>query len=324
MPSTTDQKSRERLNVSIRRLEVLVADNQRRPDLDLTALYRLNGLGKDLGDALDQMVEADFTDVEFGVTLAMPVGLRQRKAEAQAARYRLARDRRLLEQEMFSISHEISEASQRIDFAYREYEKAKLRLESAVEWADGARLRYMNPAPDSSSTNWMLQNLDDYFRALRFRTDAAIDVAASLNRYNVELVGYEEIKGTLLDFFAIEYLGDPCRQTARLRPSGARCPPVIVTQTPDAESTLGSEPALADPSAESTHENEEASESSVEELPMPTPEAESTLNREPLADTSTESKLEGQNESKPSIAELLPPTPVWPKTSTPLEISIKP
>ncbi len=48
---------RQRLNVSIRRLEVLVADNQRKPDLDFTALYRMNGLGEDLGDALDQMVE---------------------------------------------------------------------------------------------------------------------------------------------------------------------------------------------------------------------------------------------------------------------------
>ena len=228
---------RQRLNVSIRRLEVLVADNQRKPDLNFTALYRMNGLGKDLGDALDQMVESEFTDMELGLTLAMPVGLRQRKAEAQEARYRLARDRRLLQQEMFSVSHEIAEASQRIDFAYREYEKAKLWFESASEWARGARLRYMNPAPDSSDSNWMLQYLDDYYRAIRFRTDAAIEVAAALNRYNFELVRYQEIQGTLLDFFAVDYVGDPCRQAAKLRKSGTRRLPVFVRPTQDVQQT---------------------------------------------------------------------------------------
>jgi outer membrane protein TolC len=264
---------RRRLNVSIRRLEVLVANNQRKPDLDFTALYRLNGVGENLGNALDQMINANFTDVELGLTLAMPIGLREKTAEAREARYRLVRDRRYLEEAMFSVSHQISEAVQRIEFAYREYEQAKLQLESGDEWVRGARLRYMNPEPDSKGTNWILQYLDDYYRALRFRTDAAIEVAETLNRYNVELVLYEEIKGTLLDFFAIDYMGDPCRQAAALN----RVPrPVLGAPIPNSRWTGSS----GLPSLRGEPEGMLGGEGTIgtgrEELPPPNPDWQQT------------------------------------------------
>ncbi len=207
---------RRRLEVGLRRLELLVRNNQRKPNLDFTALYRMNGLGENLGNAIEQMATADFTDLQLGVTMSMPVGLRQAKALSQEARVKLVRDSGLLQQQIFSVSHEISESAQRIEYAYQEYEQAKLQLEAANEWLRGAKLRYQNPAPDSSDNNWMLPYLDDYYRAIRSRTDAAIAVAETLTRYNFELVRFEEIKGTLLDFFAIQYLGDPCRQSISL------------------------------------------------------------------------------------------------------------
>ncbi len=302
---------RQRLNVSIRRVEVLVAENQRKPDLDFTALYRMNGLGKDLGDALDQMASADFTDVELGLTLAMPVGLRQKKAEAREAQYRLARERRLLEQEMFSVSHEIAEASQRIDFAFREYEKARQWLESASDWARGARLRYMNPAPDSSDSNWMLQYLDDYYRALRFRTDAAIEVAAALNRYNAELVRYEEIKGTLLEFFAIDYDGDPCRQAVRLPKPGVRRPPIVMAP---------SQNELWPPGADANGGERGDAELNPEEL------GAEELNAEEFGVGTTRDGETGvRAPAKWSTFKPLPKTPPrWPITSTPHGISFQP
>ncbi|WP_146592893.1 TolC family protein [Novipirellula galeiformis] len=205
-----------RLDISIRRLEVVVRNNQRKPDLDFTALYRLNGLGENLGNALEQMSTAEFTDLQLGVSLAMPVGLRQATASAQEARVKLVRASRLLEQQMFSVSYELSQSAQTIHYAYLEYEQAKLELEAANEWVRGARLRYQNPAPDAGDSNWMLPYLDDYYRAIRARTDAAIAVTETLTKYNFEIVRYEELKGTLLDFFAIDYLGDPCRQSLAL------------------------------------------------------------------------------------------------------------
>ena len=54
------------------------------------------------------------------------------------------------------------------------------------------------------------------------------EVAAALNRYNVEIVRYEETKGTLLEFFAIDFCGDPCRQAAKLRKSGTKRRPILV------------------------------------------------------------------------------------------------
>ena len=218
---------RQRLEVGIRRLEVLVRNNQRKPNLDFTALYRLNGLGQNLGNALEQMASADFTDLQLGVSMTMPVGLRQARAFSQEARVNLVRDSELLQQQIFSVSHEISESALRIEYAYQELEQAKLELEASDEGVQGAKLRYRNPAPESSDGNWMLPYLDDYYFAIRSRTDAAIAVAETLTEYNFEMVRFEEIKGTLLDFFAIDYLGDPCRQSIALPKS---VEPVVVNR----------------------------------------------------------------------------------------------
>ncbi|QEG40743.1 TolC family protein [Roseimaritima ulvae] len=227
---------KKRLDVCIRRLELLVKANQRKPDLDFTALYRLNGLGENLGDAWDQMASAEFTDVELGIAFSMPVGMRRGKAEYQEARFRLARDQRLLEQQSFSALHALTEAARQVELAYQEYEQAKLQLKYATEWTKGAKLRYENPEPESSSSNWMVENLNDYYFAIRSRTDATIAVAEALNQYNFQMVRFEEVQGTLLEFFAIDYVSDPCRQASRLAPLAV--PATALPESPTAGERL--------------------------------------------------------------------------------------
>jgi hypothetical protein len=131
--------------------------------------------------------------------------------------------------------------------------------------------------------------VDDYYRALRFRTDAAIEVAAALTRYNIELVRYEEIKGTLLEFFAIDYLADPCRQAARLPKPGSVPRPDRMPTIPDAptnprEQLPGIKLPVLDPPVAGIVDD-----------------AEATIAR----------------------VELLPPTPAWSSTSTPRGISLQ-
>ena len=59
-------------------------------------------------------------------------------------------------------------------------------------------MRYENPDPEAEGQNWLLQSLNDYLAAIRFRIDAATEAAAVLARYNADLVRLEEIQGTLL------------------------------------------------------------------------------------------------------------------------------
>jgi outer membrane protein TolC len=202
---------RQRLETRIRELELVVARNGLQPNLDFQALYRLNGVGERLDGALRQMYSAEYADWLVGFTFSVPLGNRQASANAQSAELQLARANGLLHQEALGIVHRVSNDIRQIDFAFQEYEQANKRLRAASDWLQGSRLRYQNPQPESGP-NWLLQSLNDYLAALRFRTEAATDAAAVLAQYNTALVELEETKGTLLESLNIDLAADPCRQ----------------------------------------------------------------------------------------------------------------
>lgn len=238
---------RQRLDVRIRMVEQLLAANGMRPNLDVFALYRMNGIGEDLGDAIHQVAAFDYLDWELGASFSVPLGRRQASADLRAAGQKLTKERVLLEQEVFSVQNDLVNLMRAIEFAHREYVEATRRLQSADEWVKGARLRYENPNLDEGGGNWLVQNLNEYLNSLRFRTAAATDKAAVLARYNSELVRLEERKGTLLDFFGIDFLADPCRQSAKLPP-----PPWVIDQsTADAKGDFApTSPAAQDRSSD--------------------------------------------------------------------------
>ncbi len=219
---------RQRLDVRIRTVEQMLAANGVRSNLDVFALYRMNGIGEDLGDAIAQLSSADFVDWQLGASYSVPLGRRQAHAELRAAQQQLRKQQVLLDQAVFSVQHDLANVTRSIEFAYREYEEATRRVRAADQWVKGARLRYQNPNLDEGGPNWLVQNLNEYLNALRFRTEAATDSAALLAKYNAELVQLEERKGTLLTFFGIDFRGDPCRQSAKLPP-----PALVVTAAPN-------------------------------------------------------------------------------------------
>jgi outer membrane protein len=49
-------------------------ENQALPQLGVTATYRINGLGRDLGDSFETMVENDYEDWELGLSGSIPLG----------------------------------------------------------------------------------------------------------------------------------------------------------------------------------------------------------------------------------------------------------
>lgn len=203
---------RQRLDIRIRELELFVAENNLQPQFDLRALYRMNGVGEDLGTALHQLASVEFSDWLLGATFSVPLGRRQATAGVRRAELKLIRGRGLLDQASRTMAHRVSGKLREIDFAWREHQEAERRLRATHDWLRGARLRYQNPNPDAGGGNWLLQNLNDYLDALRARTDAAADAAEVLSRYNAELVRLHEMQGTILGFFGIELSCDPCGQ----------------------------------------------------------------------------------------------------------------
>jgi outer membrane protein TolC len=217
---------RQRLNIAIREKELIVAQNGTLPQLDFLALYRMNGVGDNVAGALNQLSTASFSDWQVGATLSTPIGQRKARADLRAAELTLTREKVMLDQSRFHIAHQLSDVMRQISLDYKQYHEASLRLQSADQWLEGARVRYQNPLP-AGEGNWLLQYLNDYLLALRFRTDSAAETAGLLAAYNTDLIRLEEVKGTLLRTLDINLAYDPCSQIRELAdpPAGLRVEP---------------------------------------------------------------------------------------------------
>ncbi len=119
---------RQKWNIKRRELEMIAARLNRRPQLDFLGQYRYQGLGDSLIDSHDpnnafnslyqNIFEGDYQEWQAGVELGYPVGLRQAGAAVANARWNLAREQALLQEQELRISHDLSNASRRISRAY--------------------------------------------------------------------------------------------------------------------------------------------------------------------------------------------------------------
>jgi outer membrane protein TolC len=289
---------RQRLNIAIRQKQLLVAQNGLLPQLDFDALYRMNGLGENLGAALGQMYSNAYADWQMGATFSVPLGRRQAQANLRATELTFARERAMFEQARFTTAQQLADVFRQIRLDYEQYQEAALRLKAADEWLSGTRLRYQHPLPVGDGQNWLFQFLNDYLLAVRARTDAAIDTATLLASYNADLVRLEQVKGTLLYRYNIDFAYDPCRQLKTFEKSLYGPPPEAAGTPTPAGQTLplpaaGSPPTVEElpavPARGTAYELQPPIESRlpVENLPPltePPPVEETSVLRLPTAD----------------------------------------
>lgn len=203
---------RQRLNIRIRELQLMMANNGMKPQLDVNALYRMNGLGNTVESAWKQMVTNEFNDWQVAAVFSMPLGRRMAKANARGATIQLEREQALLRQAMHQAAYQLSDVLRQLEYLQQQYIEADARVRNAEEWLQGSRIRYQNPPPGIEGQNWLLQALNDYLMALRFKADAAVDAATLLAAYNTQLARLEEATGTLLATNDIQLANDPCEQ----------------------------------------------------------------------------------------------------------------
>lgn len=198
-----------RLSLRIRELECLVAQNNLKPQVDLQALYRANGVGQQLDDAIHQAGILDYTDWTLGMTFSMPLGNRAAKAAWRAKEAQLARERALLRETVRNLGYRISDLIRESTSAWDQYEQTRERVAACQEWLQASRVRFAFPPPNLQSPDALLLLLYDYQTALRAYVEAVGDASVLLAGYNGSLARLEEVQGTLLDSRAIQLADDP-------------------------------------------------------------------------------------------------------------------
>jgi len=241
---------KQQIAVQIRDLNVLVAGNQAKPQVDLQALWRTTGLAERLDTALGQMADFKFNDWTLGATCTVPLGLRAARAAHRASEFDYAREMAILRQAVSNVEFQLAEIAREMDRAWNEFTLATKRIDQTHEWLVGAAIRFEQPPPQNQNgmpgggaglaqQSLLTVLLNDYQQAMRAYVDAVVNASQALARYNSQIARLEEAQGSLLDKrnISVSDLAAPAVGPASKRKAGEspHSVPGLVDSTPRPE-----------------------------------------------------------------------------------------
>ena len=208
----------QQLLVRLTELQLLVARNQLLPQLNLNALYQLNGLGQRLDQSeavmtgtplrgIDPRIAAlqraaglqgnpgvfrDFQSWQVGLTYIVPIGFRNALANTRAAQYQLLRQRAFLQQIVHQQTHSLARFFLEVDANYKQFKTAQRLREAALIRLESARAFY-----EEGKAGYTIDRLLD---AVSQYADAIAQEAQYKTSYNTSIAALEEAKGTLLAY----------------------------------------------------------------------------------------------------------------------------
>ncbi len=206
----------QQLLVRIAELQLLVARNQLLPQLNLSVLYQLNGLGQQLDNAEAVMTGAtikalepvtaakeraagllsnagyysNFRTWQVGFSFQMPLGMRSPLANTRSAQYVLLRQRAYLQQIVHQTTHSLARFFLEVDANYKQFKTASRLRAAAAQRLEAQRAYY----EEGRIT------IDRFLVAVSQYAQAVAQEAQFKTTYNISIVALEEAKGTLLAY----------------------------------------------------------------------------------------------------------------------------
>jgi outer membrane protein TolC len=198
--------AREKLAQRSRVVEAAYYRGQTRPRLDLRVNYGYNGIGGDaivrddqgdpidtleggLGDAYDQILDADFPGWSVGLEFGYPLQNRTAKARAAIAGLEAERGEVAIAQLEQRINTEVRLAVRALDTARQELASAKVSVRLQTANLDAERKKFLN----GLSTSFQILEVEEDLTAARSRE------ARAVTGYRRALVGYYQAIGKLLE-----------------------------------------------------------------------------------------------------------------------------
>ena len=190
---------RQKWQIRRRELELVAARNFLKPRLDAVALYRWRGFGDTLAaprgptgfeSAYQNLTSGRFQEWQLGLQLDIPIGFRREFTALRNAELRLARERAVLEQQEFRISHDLSESLRLLECAF-----ILIRTNLNRYVAADQEVRVME-----ARLNVGFDQLDVLLQAERRRADAESSYYQSMVDYAKALRDVHFSKGSLLEY----------------------------------------------------------------------------------------------------------------------------
>ena len=181
---------------------ITVAENNIKPDLSLSAAYRLNSSGESYGNNVENLSDHDTYDWEVGLSLALPI--RNRDAKAQLEKRRIERNRSdiMIDDLKGQIMTNLRIAARAVESNREKIEVAALAVEVNELKLRMEEERYRN-------------HLSTSYIVLEYQTD----LANARNAYKRALVDYtnavtelKRTQGTLLRDYDINIIAGNAKQ----------------------------------------------------------------------------------------------------------------
>ena len=185
------------LQIDITRIDEVVADNARLPELDLQAQISTTGMSSETGQSYDRMLDGDFISYVLGLTFQYPLG--NRAAEAAWRESRLERSsamvayRSAIQQAVLDVKTSMRQVIDNAEYI------------NATRVARLATAEYLRALEVERET---LASLTPTFLNLIFTAQASLATARSdefqaISSFNISVVELHQAMGTVLDMHQI-------------------------------------------------------------------------------------------------------------------------
>jgi outer membrane protein TolC len=217
-----------KLIVDADRQQIIIAENQARPQLNGTMLYSWNGLEGTMPNGAEiSRFGGTLNQWTFGVNFSVPLGLRASRATLRQQELILFRDQANLDQGLHSASQNLALRVRNLAQFYDQYlafQKARESAEKTLEYR--LTLFQVGGAARVGQTIFLdvLQAITDWGNAVSAESQA-------LTQYNGELAALEQETGTILETHGIRFFEErfmslgPLGRVGRMRDYPQSMPP---------------------------------------------------------------------------------------------------
>jgi outer membrane protein TolC len=199
---------RQKWQIKRRELELCAARNYLKPRLDAVALYRWRGLGDRLiaspgptgfESAYQNLTGGDYQEWQMGLQLDIPIGFRREFAAVRYAELQLARERALLQEQEYRISHDVSSAIRSLQSSFQLMKTNLNRRVAAYYEVQALRARF----------DVGFEQLDVLLQAEQRLADADSGYYRAQVDYMLAIKDVHLAKGSLLEYDGISLAEGP-------------------------------------------------------------------------------------------------------------------
>lgn len=203
----------ERWELKKRELAVAHGKNALLPNLNVTGMYRLIGLGENLissdgtgvrfpnsgSEAWEDLTSGDYQEGRLGIEFGMPIGYRRELSNVRNAQLKLARQLARLEDMELDASRELTQALRALNTNYRLAQTHFNRWVAATTEVESVLTSYKEGNVP----------LDTVLDAQRRRAQSQIAYYQHLTEYNKTIALVHRRKGTTLDYCGVTFAEGP-------------------------------------------------------------------------------------------------------------------